>query len=242
MNLEGPDSDPGAWETPPGAGDPSPRLEAALHYAAAGLPVVASHFPVPLRTSRTPGRPALGCSCGEATCATPARHPVWSLTERDATTATVDLVRWWIGIPDANLATPTAPDLGLVELCHRAPPHLVVGWLAMHGIAAGPLIAAGPGCLQFLVIPGSGGWSFRMVEHGSVLRLGPGGGLVLLPPSRLISGAWTRWLQPPEQAGPPPDGDRLFEALLHIPGAVELVGSMPREAAKPLGSGGDAPD
>jgi hypothetical protein len=236
-----PNPDPAAPAGPPAAGDPSPRLEAALHYAAAGLPMLASHFPVPLRPSRTGGPAALACSCGEATCATPARHPVWSLTESDATTGTVELVRWWIGIPDANPATPAAPGLGVVELCHRAPAELVVGWLAMRGITAGPLIAAGHGCLQFLVTPGSGGWSFRMVEHGSVLRLGPGGGLVLLPPSRLISGAWTRWLQPPETAGPPPDGDRLFEALLRIPGAVELAGSIPREAAKLLATGGEAP-
>jgi Bifunctional DNA primase/polymerase, N-terminal len=236
-----PDSDPAAPDGPPAVGDPSPRLEAALHYAAFGLPMLASHFPVPLRPSQTEGRSALACSCGEATCATPARHPVWSLTERDATTATVELVRWWIGIPDANPATPAAPNLGVVELCHRAPPQLVVGWLAMRGIAAGPLIAAGPGCLQFLVTPGTGGWGFRMVEHGSVLRLGPGGGLVLLPPSRLISGAWTRWLQPPGKAGPPPDGNRLFEALLRIPGAVELAGSVPREATELPITGGDVP-
>lgn len=223
------------------AGDPSPRLEAALHYAAAGLPVVASHFPVAVGRSGGQERALLACSCGEASCAAPARHPAWSLAEDDATTSTVELVRWWIGIPDANLATPAGPGLGLVELCHRAPAPLVVGWLAMRGIAAGPLIDAGPGCLQFLVRPGSSGWSFRMVEHGSVLRLGPGGGLILLPPSRLISGAWTRWLQPPGSAGPPPDGDRLFEALLRIPGAQELAASVPREAAKPPMSGGDAP-
>jgi hypothetical protein len=203
--------------------------------------VVASHFPVAVGRSGGQERAALACSCGEASCAAPARQPAWSLTAGDATTATVELVRWWIGIPDANLATLAGQPVGLVELCHRAPAPLVVGWLAMHGIAAGPLIDAGPGCLQFLVRPGRGGWSFRMVEHGSVLRLGPGGGLILLPPSRLISGVWTRWLQPPGSAGPLPDGDRLFEALLGIPGAQELADSVPRETAKLSISGGDAP-
>ena len=224
----------------PAAGEPSPRLEAALHYAAAGIPVVASHFPV-ARRPRAAGEPAgLVCSCGSATCPTPGRHPIWAATSDDATPDPDELVRWWVGIPDAGVATPAGPGLGMVELCHRAPADLIVGWLAMRGISVGSLIAAGPGHHQFLVAPG-GGWSFRMIEHGSVLRLGSGGGLILLPPSRLIDGACTRWLRPPETAGPPPDGDRLFRALLRLPGAVELAGSVPREAAELLSKGGEAP-
>jgi hypothetical protein len=79
-----------------------------------------------------------------------------------------------------------------------------------------------------------------MIEHGSVLRLGSGGGLILLPPSRLIDGAWTRWLRPLGTAGPPPSGDRLFRALLRLPGAVELAGSVSPEAVKLLSTGGEA--
>ena len=223
------------------AGEPSPRLQAALHYAARGIPVLASHFPVSVRARAAGERAALACSCGSAACPTPARHPVWGITADDATTDPAELVRWWVGIPDAGVATPVGPGLGMVELCHRAPVDLIVGWLAMRGIRVGPLIAAGPSYHQFLVAPGRGGWSFRMMEHGSLLRLGTGGGLVLLPPSRLIDGAWTRWLRPLETAGPLPDGDRLFRALLRLPGVVELAGSVPLGAAKLLSTGGEAP-
>jgi hypothetical protein len=221
------------------AEEPSPRLAAALHYAAAGIPVLASHFPVAGRPRVVGEQGPLACSCGSATCPTPARHPIWAVTADDATTDPAELVRWWVGIPDAGVATPAGPALGLVELCHRAPADLIVGWLAMRGIRTGPLIAAGPAHHQFLVAPG-GGWGFRMIEHGSVLRLGSGGGLILLPPSRLIDGAWTRWLRPLGTAGPPPSGDRLFRALLRLPGAVELAGSVSPEAVKLLSTGGEA--
>ncbi len=225
------------------AGEPSARLQAALHYAASGIPVLASHFPVAVR-ARAAGageRASLACSCGSVACPTPARHPIWAVTAADATTDPYELARWWVGIPDASVATPAGPGLGMVELCHRAPVDLIVGWLAMRGIRAGPLIAAGPGYHQFLVAPASGGWSFRMVEHGSVLRLGAGGGLVLLPPSRLIDGAWTRWQRPLSAAGPLPDGDRLFRALLRLPGAAELAGSVPPAAANLPSMGGETP-
>jgi hypothetical protein len=35
-------------------------------------------------------------------------------------------------------------------------------------------------------------------------------------------------------------GDRLFRALLRLPGAIELAGSVPHEAVKLLSTGGEA--
>ncbi len=221
------------------AAEPSPRLQAALHYAAAGIPVLATHFPIPIRPKTAGDRAALACSCGNPACPTPARHPIWAVSAYDATIDAAELVRWWVGVPDAGVATPARTGFGMVELCHRAPVDLIVGWLAMRGIRAGPLIAAGPTYHQFLVAPAGEGSTFRMVEHGSVLRVGAGGGLVPLPPSRLIDGAWTRWLRPLDTAGPLPDGDRLYRALLRVPGTVALAGSVPSAAAKLLSTGGE---
>ena len=225
-----------------------PRLQAALDYAARGIPVLPSHFPVPVGVppgpagppgSAGPGGTPLACSCGSGDCPTPARHPIWTVAADDATTNLAELVRWWIGMPEANVATPAGVGFGMVELCHHAPAELIVGWLAMQGIRTGPLIAAGPTCHQFLVAPGTGGWSFRMTAPGSVLRLGLGGGLILLPPSRLVDGAVGGWLRPLGAA--PPDGGLLYRALLGIPGSVELAGSVPRGAAQVLEPSADAP-
>ncbi|HZD70578.1 MAG TPA: hypothetical protein VFA45_17290, partial [Actinomycetes bacterium] len=69
----------------------------------------------------------------------------------------------------------------------------------------------------------------------------PGGGLILLPSSRLVDGAWTRWPRPPETGGPPPDGDRLSGALLRLPGALELAAAVAPKAAKLLAEGGEHP-
>jgi hypothetical protein len=206
--------------------DPPPQLRAALEYAALGIAVVASHFPVPaMDAGPEPLGGALACSCGKADCHTPARHPVWTATVEDATVDTVSLVQWWVAIPDANLATPAGGSFDLVEVCHPGPTGRILRWLAMRGIGPGPVIQAGPTHHQFLVAPGRDGWRFAMTEHGGLVRLGRGGGLILLPPSRLVDGAASRWLRPLGVAALP-DGERVYEALARLPGAGELASSV----------------
>jgi Bifunctional DNA primase/polymerase, N-terminal len=205
-------------ESPP---EPPPQLQAALEYAASGIAVVASHFPVP-SSDTDPSRPqgSLTCSCREPDCRTPARHPVWTVTVEDATRDTVELVGWWLGVPDANVATPAGAGFDLIEVRHPAPTARIARWLAMQGIA-GPVICAGPGHHQFLVAPGGDGWRFTMTEHGGLARLGGGGGLILLPPSRLVDGDACTWLRP--LGAPLPDGEVLWEALVRLPGGGQLA-------------------
>jgi hypothetical protein len=223
-------------EPPP---EPPPQLQAALEYAARGIAVVPSHFPVPAGGAG-PRHPSgtLACSCGRADCPTPARHPIWTTTAEDATLETVCLVQWWVGMPNANVATPAGASFDLIEICHPAPTSQIVRWLAMQGIGAGPVVGAGPAHHQFLVAAGAEGWSFAMTQHGGLARLGGGGGLILLPPSRLVDGAVSGWLRP-LGAAPLPDGARIYEGLATLPGAGELAGSVgdPRSTVgSPLGS------
>ncbi len=210
-------------EPPP---EPPLQLQAALEYAARGIAVVASHFPV--ATSGTDpecSQGGLACSCGRVDCPTPARHPIWTTTVADATLATVELVQWWLGMPGANVATPAGASFDLIELCHPAPTGRIIRWLIMQGIGCGPVICAGPTNHQFLVATGGEGWSFSMTDHGGLVRLGRAGGLILLPPSRLIDGATGRWLRPLDTA-PLPDGERVHDALAGLPGGGELASAV----------------
>ncbi|HZD02107.1 MAG TPA: bifunctional DNA primase/polymerase [Actinomycetes bacterium] len=206
--------------------EPPLQLQAALEYAARGIAVVPSHFPVPADRAG-PQRPqgAFACSCGRADCPTPARHPIWTTSVEDATLDAVSLAQWWVGMPDANVATPAGASFDLIEVCHPAPASQIACWLRKQGIGAGPLIGAGPTHHQFLVAAGAQGWSHAVTEHGGLMRLGRSGGLILLPPSRLGDGAACRWLRP-IGAAPLPDGARVYEALAGLPGAGELAVSV----------------
>jgi hypothetical protein len=210
-------------EPPP---EPPLQLQAALEYAARGIAVVPSHFPVPVGGADPQHPPGtFACSCGRADCPTPARHPIWTTVIEDATVDTVSLVQWWVGMPDANVATPAGGSFDLVEVCHPAPTSQIVRWLALQGIGAGPVVRAGPTHHQFLVAAGAEGWSYAPTGHGGVVRLGRSGALILLPPSRLVDGGASGWLRP-LSAGPLPDGERVYQALAKLPGAGELASSV----------------
>jgi putative DNA primase/helicase len=60
-------------------------LDAALEYAAAGLPVV------PLHGIRSEG----GCTCGNTTCSAPGKHPRTRNGLKDATTQVAQIRKWW---------------------------------------------------------------------------------------------------------------------------------------------------
>jgi hypothetical protein len=71
----------------------SPQLKAALWYAGSGIPVFPLHYPVR----------AGECSCGDAACAQPARHPLTRHGMHDATTSPGWIERWWLDHPKANV-------------------------------------------------------------------------------------------------------------------------------------------
>jgi Bifunctional DNA primase/polymerase, N-terminal len=205
--------------------EPPPQLQAALEYAARGIAVVASHFPVPTSGADPSRSPGLTCSCGTADCQRPARHPIWTSELGEATLDTIQLVGWWLGMPGANVATPAGASFDLVELGHPAPTGRIIRWLAMHGIGCGPVISAGRGNHQFLVSTGWEGWDFSMTEHGGLARGGRDGGLILLPPSRVTGGATARWVRPLDCV-PLPDGELVYDALAGLPGRGELASAV----------------
>ena len=81
----------------------SALLDAALGYAARGIPVYPVHWP-----RHIPGGASLACSCPRgAACDRPAKHPLLRHGVKEATTDPDRIGRWWQRWPQANLGLAT---------------------------------------------------------------------------------------------------------------------------------------
>jgi Bifunctional DNA primase/polymerase, N-terminal len=183
-------------------------LDAALGYAAWGVPVYPVHWPRP-----TPGGARLGCSCPRGGyCDRPAKHPLVRHGVKDATTDAGQLERWWHRWPQANVGLATGVVFDALDIDGAA------GLAALQELAATVgLRLEGP-----LVATGGGGWHSWFAATGLGNRPPRGlpdvdwrgrGGCVLAPPSRHASGQAYRWLRPPDQA-PLPEVPTALRALL----------------------------
>src|SRR5215831_6419903 len=76
--------------------EPESCLAAALAYAARGWHVLPLHWIVDGR-----------CSCGDAACKSPAKHPLTKRGLSDATTCEATIRNWWNKWPLANVAIRT---------------------------------------------------------------------------------------------------------------------------------------
>jgi Bifunctional DNA primase/polymerase, N-terminal len=203
-------------------------LDAALSYAARGIPVYPVHWP-----RRIPGGVSLACSCpcGPA-CDRPAKHPLVRHGQNDATTSPAQLERWWSRWPGANLGLATGIIFDALDVDGPA------GLAALHQLAQTvDLPLPGP-----LVATGGGGWHawFRPTGLGnrpprdlaSVDWRGRGGA-VLAPPSRHISGGTYRWLRGLDHASLPEVPAALRARLDPDPPPT----TVPARLAEPAGPG-----
>jgi hypothetical protein len=173
-------------------------LDAALGYAARGIPVYPAHWPRPI-----PGGTSLACSCARGVlCDRPAKHPLVRHGIHDATCDPAQLERWWSRWPVANLGLATGVVFDALDVDGPA----ALAALRQFARAAN-LRLPGP-----LVATGGGGWHcwFRPTGLGNRPPRGLAhvdwrgkGGCVLAPPSRHASGQRYRWLVPPDQARMP---------------------------------------
>jgi bifunctional DNA primase/polymerase-like protein len=187
----------------------NPVLDAALGYAARGIPVYPVHWPRPI-----PGGPSLACSCrrGE-TCDRSAKHPLVRHGINDATTHAGQLERWWSRWPQANLGLATGVVFDVLDI--DGPPDLA----GLRQLArTANLRLPGP-----LVATGGGGWHYWFAPTGLGNRPPRGlahvdwrgrGGCVLAPPSRHISGRAYRWVRDLDQA-PLPEVPAALRARLN---------------------------
>jgi hypothetical protein len=173
----------------------NPLLEAALGYAARGIPVYPVSWPRPI-----PGGASLACSCPRGpACDRPAKHPLLRHGVKDATTDPNQLRRWWRRRPQANVGLATGMVFDVLDIDGPA------GLAALQQLA-GTVSLRLPGPL---VATGGGGWHHWFAPTGLGNRPPRGlthvdwrgkGGCVLAPPSRHISGRSYRWLVGLDQA------------------------------------------
>ena len=153
-------------------------LQAALSYAAVGMPVLPLHNPTAADT----------CSCRRA-CESIGKHPRLQHGLRDASTDPEQLRRWWSMWPQANVGLVTGV---VMDVCDVDSPEGLQGLLDLlgEGAVTGPTVATG-----------SGGWHAWFAPTGLGNRVGmlPGvdwrgiGGYVVAPPSLHATGRRYRW-------------------------------------------------
>jgi hypothetical protein len=183
-------------------------LEAALGYAAHGIPVYPVHWPRP-----TPDGASLACSCPRGpACDRAAKHPLVRHGVKEATTDPEVIGRWWHRWPQANVGLATGVVFDALDVDGPA------GLAALRQLpGAAGLRLPGP-----LVATGGGGWHHWFAPTGLGNRPPRGldhvdwrgaGGCVLAPPSRHISGGTYRWVRPLDRA-PLPEIPAALRALL----------------------------
>jgi Bifunctional DNA primase/polymerase, N-terminal len=209
----------------------SALLDAALGYAARGIPVYPVHWPRP-----STGGASLACSClrGVA-CDRPAKHPLVRHGVKDATTDAAQLERWWQQWPNANLGLATGVRFDALDIDGAA------GLAALRQLAR----AQAPWLPGPVVCTGGGGWHYWFAPTGLGNRPPRGlghvdwrgrGGCVLAPPSRHAAGATYRWLHGLDQA-PLPEVPAALRALLNPgpPTPARPADSRPAAPGHPYG-------
>jgi hypothetical protein len=173
-------------------------LEAALGYAAWGIPVYPVHWP-----RRMPGGANLACSCPRgSSCDRPAKHPLVRHGVKEATTDPQVIGCWWHRWPQANVGLATGIIFDALDIDGPA------GLAALRQLAPmvelrlpGPLVATGGGGWHHWFRPtGLGNRPPRGLDH---VDWRGRGGCVLAPPSRHLSGGTYRWLRGLDQASLP---------------------------------------
>ncbi len=205
-----------------------PLGEAALAYAARGIPVLPLHWPTtqPHTTARDGEQPGVlvGCSCRDPACAKPGKHPLGRLVAHGIDQATTDpdqVTRWWQRAPHANIGLATGHLVDVLDVDGPAGAQALRAFAAAHGwTPRGPLVRTGGGGWHLYLHPSGSGPKAPI--HPDLLAhvdWRGRGSYAVAPPSQHAGGAyrWVRGLDTPLQPAPP-----ALLALLH-----------PRQPARP---------
>jgi hypothetical protein len=157
---------------------------AAQTYAALGFAAVPMHAT----------RPGRGCTCMDAGCSDPGKHPRLRGWKRLAAVDPAIVGEWWRRWPDANLGLATGRRFDVLDLDGQQ------GVEALRAaLSIGPFEHPGP-----VARTGGGGWHLLYAPTGLGNRVGllPGvdwrgrGGLIVAPPSQHASGRRYTWVRP----------------------------------------------
>jgi hypothetical protein len=175
--------------------------DAAVAYAARGIPVLPLHHPLPHPSglqpvgSNHPPTPGAGCSCRDSNCGQPAKHPLGSLVPHgvnDATTNRARVLAWWTRHPQANIGLACGHCFDVLDVDGPAGAHAIRELAAAYGLqSSGPLVRTGGGGWHYYLAPtGLGNAHPRDLEH---VDWRGRGGYVVAPPSRHASGQAYQW-------------------------------------------------
>jgi hypothetical protein len=196
--------------------------QAAPVYAALGFPVVPMHTP----------RPGGGCSCPDQACPDPGKHPRLRGWQRLAAADPAVVGEWWQRWPQANLALATGRRFDVLDLDGDQ------GMEALRAVLSiAPLEHPGP-----VARTGGGGWHllYAPTRLGNRVGLLPGldwrgwDGLIVVPPSRHVSGSRYTWVRP--LTATLPEVQAELRRLLAPPAAARTT--LPPAPAPPGHSGG----
>jgi hypothetical protein len=213
--------------------------DAALGYAARGIPVLPLHYPitrppavrpVPAGQLEPPGW-STRCSCGDLGCGQVAKHPLGALVPHGLTEATCNRARvlaWWTRYPQANIGLACGHRFDVLDLDGPQAIAALRTFADRHGLdlpAGGPVARTGRE---------QAGWHYYLAPAGLARRSGVlervdyqgRGAYVVAPPSRHASGHPYRWVRDLDHPLPPlPERLRaeLERPPLPPPGAPVLV-------------------
>jgi hypothetical protein len=181
--------------------------EAALGYAARGIPVLPLHHPVTRprpAVAAADGRLArpgvwVGCSCRDASCGPVGKHPIGHLVPAGLAEATCNRARilaWWARHPNANIGLACGHTFDVLDLDGPQAVAALRAFAHQHGMklpTGGPVVRTGrpeQGWHYYLAPAGLGrrrGLLEQQVEYQGR------GGYVVAPPSRHAAGTRYRW-------------------------------------------------
>jgi len=176
--------------------------DAAVGYAARGIPVLPLHYPLPHRNGLQPipgdrNPPArTQCSCRDPDCGQPGKHPLGTLVPhgvKDATTNRARILAWWTRHPQANIGLACGHRFDVLDIDGPEGAQAIQELATTHGLVnAGPLVRTGGGGWHFYLHPtGLGNAQPQQLQQ---VDWRGRGGYVVAPPSRHATGQGYQWV------------------------------------------------